>query len=198
MQKSESHLEQKKPQTSSETKNQASLLNRFLNSVLIEKYDVTINFFGKLIWPLISISVALIFYSDISKLADRLSNNLNKASRLKIAGVEIEIYADSLRGSDLDAYDVISQLNRDELLFILRRGETPLTIDYSVFTVEEINFLKALEEKKIVVPFSIPSESDVSDSSITIQLTDFGVRIYRELQSIIINFVEGLPAEENL
>lgn len=113
-----------------------------------------------------------------------------------MAGVEIEVYADSLRGSDFEAYEAIRELNKEEILFILERGEIPFKVQASYLTPEEINEIKIMVDKGILDSSSLPNPDADPTSSVNIELTDFGIRVYRELQSIIINFADQLPSDE--
>jgi hypothetical protein len=172
--------------------NQERLFSRFINSALIDRYDTTATFLSKLFWPFASVLLACIFYADVSNFVAQLSKNLSKTSKLKIGELEIYISPELLGGSDVEAYKKISELSREEVLFILERGEAPLEVPVSYLKPEDINQIKTLIEKGIVTPSSLPNPNSDLNSEIEIKLTDFGMRIHRELQSIIINFSQNI------
>lgn len=181
--------------SSNQDKNQDRLINRFFNNALIDKYDVTSTLLGQLFWPLTSLLIAFIFYSDISTLIGKLSSNLSRTSRINIAGIEIEVYEDSFRGSDIEAYRIIGLLSREELLYILERGEIPFQVNSSYLLPEDKEFLEGLERRDILTMNPVEGQAEGTDVEVSIQLTDLGVRIYEELQKIVINFVEKLPSD---
>lgn len=185
-------MENKSDRETLDSDNQKGLFTRFINNALIDRYDTTATFVSKFFWPFASVLLAFIFYTDISNFVSQLSKNLSKTSKLKIAGVEIYITPEALGGSDFEAYKKISELNRDEILFILERGEAPLSVPVSYLKPEDIDQIKTLVERGILSPSSLPNPNSDPNSKVEIQLTDFGIRIYRELQSIIINFSQNI------
>lgn len=176
-----------------------SIQRRILENALLEKYDSTALLAGKLLWPALCFLIGLMFYSDISKLIQQLSLNLARTSKITIAGVEIEIYADSLRGSDFEAYAILGKLNREELLYVLDLGESIRQIDSSNITLDDREQVKSLKDKGILlVDEGAISSVDNTKTVVEISLTDLGERVHRELQSILINFVKSLPEEQQV
>lgn len=174
-----------------------SFFIQFARNVLIEKYDSTTVLLGKLFWPLFALILCIIFYPKIGKLADQFSTNLSRTSRINVAGVEIEVYADSLRGSDLEAYSIIGKLNQDDLIRILKIGDSPLQVPLTSFSPEYRKKHETLENYGLLlIDTNAVSIIDDTEIIVELKLTELGLRVYRELQSILINFVTGLPVRE--
>jgi hypothetical protein len=177
------------------SRNRNTLCRRFLENVLIEKYDATVSLAGKFLWPLLILMLSIIFYPDVSDLLGQLSRNLSRTSRINVAGIEIEVYADSFRSSDLEAYKLISKISREDLIVVLELGENRLQIDPKDYTPEySLTFKNLIELGLISIQENAVSVQD-SAPVIEIKLTDIGKRVYREIRTILINFIKDLPVE---
>jgi hypothetical protein len=177
------------------SRNRNTLCRRFLENVLIEKYDATVSLAGKFLWPLLILMLSIIFYPDVSDLLGQLSRNLSRTSRINVAGIEIEVYADSFRSSDLEAYKLISKISREDLIVVLELGENRLQIDPKDYTPEySLTFKNLIELGLISIQENAVSVQD-SAPVIEIKLTDIGKRVYREIRTILINFIKNLPVE---
>ncbi|MDJ1184323.1 hypothetical protein [Roseofilum casamattae] len=184
-------------QETEQSKSKNTLSRRFLENILIDKYDITIDFIGKSLWPTLALVISILFYSDISYLVSQLSRSLSRTSKITVAEVEFEIYAESLLGSDLEVHDLISEISHQDLSLILDLGSKKLQIEIEKYTPEYRERFKSLIDRRLV---SIdPNAVSVvnSDPVVQIELTDTGKRVHRELQNIIINFVKGLPIKPN-
>ena len=169
-----------------------TVFSRFLENALIEKYDATIGFAGKSLWPILVFSLSLAFYPNISFLLSQLSTNLARTSKINVAGLEIEIYADSLRSSDLEAYQIIEAVSREDLLTILDLGETRLQVSLADYTPEYRAIFEELIDQELISVDSDAVSVQNSAPVVEITLTDLGKRVHRELQSILVNFVNYL------
>jgi hypothetical protein len=139
--------------------------------------------------------LSIIFYPDVSDLLGQLSRNLSRTSRINVAGIEIEVYADSFRSSDLEAYKLISKISREDLIVVLELGENRLQIDPKDYTPEySLTFKNLIELGLISIQENAVSVQD-SAPVIEIKLTDIGKRVYREIRTILINFIKDLPVE---
>ncbi|MBD1876965.1 hypothetical protein H6F75_26120 [Nodosilinea sp. FACHB-131] len=168
-------------------------LNKLLNNALIERYDVTLNFISKMLWPALIFILAIIFYSDVSRLIKQVSSNLSRTSKINIAGVEIEVYADALRGSDLEAYSFIEKLNRQELLKILEISDGKTIVDPKYLDQETKNIYDSLKQYGILRIDDTIQPPQGLDDAMEIELTDLGKRVLREIQSILVSFLNTLP-----
>lgn len=177
------------------TRSHRAWLNKLLNNALIERYDVTLNFISKMLWPALIFMLAIIFYSDVSRLIKQVSSNLSRTSKINIAGVEIEVYADALRGSDLEAYSFIENLNRQELLEILEISDGKTIVDPKYLDQETKDIYNSLKQYGILEIDDTIQPPQGLDDAMEIELTDLGKRVLREIQSILVSFLNTLPTD---
>lgn len=176
--------------------NKKSLPREILEIAFLEKYDSTAMLAGKLIWPALCFFLSLMFYSEMSNLIGQLSSNLSRTSKITIAGIELEIYANDIKISNFEAYSKIRELDKEELAEILKLGDSINQVDASYVTADYKERLKSLEEEGLLqINEGVTSAVDSTQTVVEIALTDQGRSVHKELQSILINFVLRLPEE---
>ena len=178
-------------------KKEETLFRGFLVNALIEKYESTLELLSKFAWPLSVVFLSIVFYSNVSSLIDNLASNLSRTSKINIAGVEIEVYADSfIRSSDFEAAKLISELEREDLLAVLEVGENSIQLKPSQITPEYQGILDGLLQHNLVeVNNEGVSILDPSETVVEIQMTELGLRVHREIQNTLITFIKGLPSD---
>ncbi|MEO0868955.1 MAG: hypothetical protein AAFY17_11015, partial [Cyanobacteria bacterium J06642_11] len=124
-------------------------------------------------------------------------SNISRTKRIAISGVEIEVYEDIIQVEDTGAYAVISLLKREELILILELGDaTFYRNSKSDYFSEQIRpLLENLQNSGLVsVEYNVVSPQGIN-GDVRIKLTDLGLRVYDELQTLLLSLLKELPSE---
>ncbi|MEO1403617.1 MAG: hypothetical protein AAFV72_20560 [Cyanobacteria bacterium J06635_1] len=184
------------PKASPQTpKKKRKLWDSIVHCAIVENYETTFSFIGKLVWPFFSLIILLLFYSDITKLLKEFSTNLSRTSRITIAGIELEIYEAAIPKKDEKAYAIIGLLTREELLLILELSDATFYLNSRAdnFINEVETTAKSLQEYGLItMKYDAITPAGV-DADVEIKLTGLGIRVYEELQNLLIGIILELP-----
>lgn len=163
------------------------LLGKFLENALVKDYNVTTAFVEKLVWPTLILILSLVFQSDVSNFVGQLSNSLSKAGSLKVDLTAVKFQMDALKRSDSEVLKLIQEIDRNDILLLLALGRKKL---------QGSPKRQAKFQNLINSGLAYVKTLDTATPIIEIGLTEIGERVYEEMEVILVNFVQGLPKDE--
>lgn len=171
-----------------------SFLRAFVRSAFIDKYEATISLASSLAWPLLIAFLMSLFYTQISLLLAELARNISESSKIIIAGVSIEFFERRINREDEKAYAIIGILTQEELKMVMALGDTENYIESNTKEFSQIEpVLTSLSESGLVSleKGTIPPSGVSGD--VRFSLTPLGIRVYNELENVLVNIIEELP-----